>query len=55
MSYVDITILAAICLEQCQNGGICTAPNSCTCLDDFTRDRCQHGMSFLYIGTRIAT
>lgn len=54
MNYGDTILFAAICLEKCQNGGICTAPNSCTCLKDFTGDRCQHGMSILCISTRIA-
>jgi hypothetical protein len=36
-------LFPAICEEECQNGGICTAPNTCTCASGFIGDKCQTG------------
>ena len=35
--------LTAVCEETCLNGGICSAPNKCTCLDGYRGLRCQKG------------
>ena len=41
----------ANCLHQipcdcfgCENGGTCTAPDTCDCVSGYTGDRCQNGM-----------
>ena len=46
----------AVCEPVCQNGGTCTAPNICDCVDGYSGDRCQTGNSYimrvgrLYVG-----
>ena len=38
------TILNAVsCTNPCQNGGICTAPDTCTCMAEWTGVECQNG------------
>ena len=42
-----LNIFLAICDPVCGNGGTCTAPNTCDCVDGYSGDRCQTRM-FLY-------
>ena len=39
-------ILLAICDPACENGGTCTAPNACECLEGYSGDQCEIGMVF---------
>ena len=34
---------AAVCTSSCQNGGTCTAPNTCTCDVGYTGMQCETG------------
>ena len=36
--------LLAICDPVCQNGGTCTAPDTCECLYGYTGGQCEIGM-----------
>ena len=36
-NYID----TAICVPACQNGGICTHPNTCQCSGEYTGSTCQ--------------
>ena len=38
----------AICDPVCENGGICTAPDTCVCLAGYSGDQCENGMFFLH-------
>ena len=40
LSYVS----TAICTNPCQNGGTCTAPDTCTCDVRWTGMQCETGM-----------
>ena len=37
-------ILLAICSPGCENGGTCTAPDTCDCVAGYSGDQCQNGM-----------
>ena len=39
-------ILLALCSPGCENGGTCTAPDTCNCVDGYSGDRCQNGMFY---------
>ena len=49
-------IFLAVCEPVCENGGTCTAPNTCDCTDGYSGDTCQTGNSYitrvgrLYVG-----
>ena len=36
------TVLA-ICDPVCENGGTCTAPNTCECVDGYSGEQCEIG------------
>ena len=36
--------LLAICDPACENGGTCTAPNTCDCPEGYAGNQCQRGM-----------
>ena len=36
-------ILLALCSPGCENGGTCTAPDTCDCVTGYSGDRCQNG------------
>ena len=33
----------AVCDTDCENGGTCSAPNTCICATGYTGDHCQTG------------
>ena len=37
----------AVCIPDCQNGGICAKPNVCRCSPGWDGDRCQIGTYFV--------
>ena len=37
------SILGAICIPECQNGGTCTSPGICTCVAGWHGLRCEKG------------
>ena len=39
-----ISLLLAICTPVCENGGTCTAPNTCECVDGYSGNQCQTGI-----------
>ena len=42
-SCISQIILLALCSPGCENGGTCTTPDTCDCLDGYSGDRCQNG------------
>ena len=38
-----ILLFAAVCNSPCQNGGTCTAPDTCTCDVGWTGVQCEAG------------
>ena len=46
---VFLTILAAVCSLPCENGGICTAPDTCRCAPGSTGNHCEIRTLKLYI------
>ena len=41
--YILHYTLLAICDPVCQNGGTCTAPDTCECLNGYTGEHCEIG------------
>ena len=39
-----LSTLLAICDPVCENGGTCTAPDTCECTDEYSGEHCQRGM-----------
>jgi len=39
-----LLLLTAICTHICQNGGTCSAPDSCTCTSGWTGNTCSEGL-----------
>ena len=39
-----ILAFLAICDFDCENGGTCTAPNTCECVDGYSGEQCEIGM-----------
>ena len=39
-SIIILMRFSAICASSCQNGGTCTAPNTCTCTSSWTGGMC---------------
>ena len=39
-----ICLILDICDPACENGGTCTAPDTCECLAGYSGDRCENGM-----------
>jgi hypothetical protein len=37
-----IRFFLAFCVSPCQNGGVCTAPNTCLCIPEFRGAQCQY-------------
>ena len=42
--YILCYTLLAICDPVCENGGTCTLPNICECLNGYSGERCEIGM-----------
>ena len=40
-------LILAVCDTSCENGGTCTAPDTCECLDGYSGDQCENGMIYL--------
>ena len=43
-AHVSYNIFLALCSPGCENGGTCTAPDTCDCVTGYSGDRCQNGM-----------
>ena len=43
-SCISQYISLALCSPGCENGGTCTAPDTCDCVTGYSGDRCQNGM-----------
>ncbi len=35
------TNCTAVCTQACQNGGTCSAPDTCTCMEGFSGNQCE--------------
>ena len=46
-SYILQCILLALCFPACENGGTCTAPDTCDCVDGYSGDGCENGICVL--------
>ena len=42
------SLLLAVCMPPCENGGICSAPNECNCAEEWTGDTCTQRIARLY-------
>lgn len=40
---LSLFLTSAICLPECQNGGLCIAPGVCECLKGYHGETCQEG------------
>ena len=38
---IDYCIILDYCTSPCQNGGTCTGPNTCTCIEGWEGNVCQ--------------
>ena len=44
-NHVIDLLYAAVCAGDCQNGGVCDAPNHCSCPPDFEGSHCDRRKS----------
>lgn len=45
----QIFTFLALCASICENGGTCTAPNTCECVDGYSGNHCQAGMVLIFL------
>ena len=43
-----ISTYKAVCPDGCFNGGVCTAPGTCTCSSGWNGNDCTQGKNFKY-------
>ena len=43
-NHMYVALLTAICTHTCENGGTCSAPNTCSCTASWTGSLCTNGV-----------
>ncbi len=45
--------LSAVCEDACQNGGVCVAPDTCSCPSGFTGPTCEADVDECSLGAEV--